>query len=176
MARLQTAVTLVIAAGIIVGGCAGVYIGAGILQVQNRYHSAPVCASEADALAGEACRYTATATIGGGSSSVDFSVDGAPGRTFIARFDNPGWSWSFEQQVQAELWAGRVTLLDGQKTDDNPDSNPPGETLIVVSILIAVMGAAIAWVGYSGRRGVEDGSAGLGGMNPIGTSGVIYRP
>jgi len=98
---------------------------------RSAYDSAPVCASAADI---GSCRYQGPARIAskstgsGGSPIATVSFPGLDGRTFDAYLDKSHlatWqSWETGSTVDAEVWHGYVSVIDGIQTVTNPDTLP----------------------------------------------------
>lgn len=119
----------------------------------SAYDSAPVCASVAD-IGG--CRYQGTAQItrtwmsdGFPRAQVSFAALGD--RTFLAYLgkpDVPHWQlWETGMTVDAEVWHGDVSVIDGIKTATNPDTLPnaglgPG---LFFGIPTLVLAAGAVW-------------------------------
>jgi hypothetical protein len=97
----------------------------------SAYNSAPVCAS---ATYIGSCRYQGAAEIAGKSTDsgglprVRLSFPGLNGRMFDAYLDKSHadrWQgWEAGSTVDAEVWHGQVSLVDGIKTTANPDALP----------------------------------------------------
>ena len=97
----------------------------------SAYDSAPVCASAADI---SGCRYQGPARIAskstdsGGFPVARLSFPGLDGRAFDAYLDKSylsRWqSWETGSTLDAEVWHGYVSVIDGIKTSTNPDTLP----------------------------------------------------
>ncbi len=165
------------AAGLVllIGGVAAAVAAVGSLQQQGAYASAPTCAVQSAAIASNSCRYTGSATVVILGDGVNLAFAGA-NRSFPMHFSNYDTvGYGDGDQVQAELWSGRVTLVNGVKTDDNPDVGATGWEALGLALLLVGLGpAAVVWA-YRRRRDTGE-PVDLGAMNPVGTSGLIYRP
>ena len=144
------------------------------------YESAPTCAGIAEAQAGKACRYTATATV--------TAISGTPDVTYVS-FELPaygpflmaemppntgtdsGWSLVVGGPAQVELRGARVTRVDGAPTSDNPERDPRPGTMRSIAFLLAALGLGfIAWalLRARARRNGRDGGTGIQmGLGPV---------
>src|SRR5690348_15117203 len=128
----------------------------------SAYNSAPVCASTADI---SSCRYQGVARIAnkspdsGGSSITRLSFPGLEGRTFDAYLDKSHlatWQgWETGSTVDAEVWHGYVSVIDGIQTSTNPDTLPNAGLAPAycfgIPILILVGGSIYSSVLYRRR-------------------------
>jgi hypothetical protein len=101
--------------------------GAQLLGDAAAYDRAPVCASTADV---SACRFQGPARIvrtyvDKQNPGVEVAFDQLGGVKASALLDPNAplhWQlWKPEDQVNAELWRGHLTLIDGVWTGSNPD-------------------------------------------------------
>jgi hypothetical protein len=130
----------------------------------SAYDSAPACASAADI---GSCRYQGAAQIAskspdsGGSSIARLSFPGLEGRTFNAYLDKSHlatWQgWEIGSTVDAEVWHGYVSMVDGIRTSTNPDTLPNAGLapayFFGIPILVLVGGAVYSSVLYRRRAG-----------------------
>jgi hypothetical protein len=127
------------------------------------YRSAASCTAPADALSGEACRYTGLATVIGSTGQPVISIDVAfselPGRTFTSKFsdqDEPSAATVVNGATEpAELWNGRLTTFAGVTTLDSPEKLPlnlatSGWIAAVFGLILAAF--AIFYVRRAWRR------------------------
>lgn len=173
---VQRVAAAAIGFALLIAGVAGANSAFGVLQLQRAYDSAPRCAALADALAGKPCRYIDTAGIVGQQSNMKVLLLDAPGWTFTVTFTRtPEAGPPVDQSVPVELWSGRVTLVDGLKSDANPDVGGPAWEWLALAVLVTAIGAAmLAWSIRRREAGVP--APDLGVMNPLATAGLIYRP
>jgi hypothetical protein len=121
---------------------------------KSAYDSAPTCVSTADI---SNCRFLGPARIvrtwtDKGRPAVDLAFNQLGGRKASADFDpsTPSeWQrWNVEDQVDAELWQGRLMMVGGARTVYNPDtfaaSNYATATWISGPVTLA-LGALFAW-------------------------------
>lgn len=129
-----------------------VYLSISYATRTSAYDSAPICSSPREIAA---CRYEGSALVQSRRHAntellVDLVFTGLPGKTYTAYFPQENESrlpaMQQESNLGAELWHGRVTVVAGARTLDNPDtlptSGPPVAaffglvTLVVVGILV----------------------------------------
>ena len=123
----------------------------------NAYRTATACASPADALNSESCRYTGAATVVGSSRqkllSLELRFDGLAARAFTATFatgrEPDAASASTGAQETGELWNGHVIKFAGGATTDDPEFRPPN--LLIGGIFF---GAAFGLMLFWGLRGM----------------------
>ena len=142
-------------------------VAAGVLSVLlslqqdaqvKAYDAATECASALDALGGDSCIYSGSATVTGSSRQrrlmVDITFSSLPGRRFTAGFatdrEPPASVTATESAVTAELWNGRVTRFASVATDRNPDYGPKNGWIAGLIILLVGLGAT-AWGAWSAR-------------------------
>lgn len=145
-------------------GCASLIAGIvlGSLHVHNNaelkaFRAASACGTAADALTGESCTYSGTATVTGSSRDTTLSVDlafaGLTGRSFTAHFatdrEPDASSASKGANVAAQLWSGKVTTFAGVATSDNPAFLPTD--LFWGGVIFALLGVVgIYWgIGFA---------------------------
>lgn len=129
-----------------------VYLSLGYSSRTSAYDSAQICAS-ARAIA--QCRFIGSAVIQEERNTsanvlVDLIYSDLPDKKYTAYFaQDSAWSlprWQPGTSVRAELWNGNVTVLDGVKTLDNPDTLPnsglPVAIFFAVATLILLTGTA----------------------------------
>ncbi len=126
---LGTVLSLIVVVNLIlvVTGILGYF---GDVAFADSYGSARACASPADALTGQACRYQGQAQVLSTSSNsaleAKVAFESLPGRTFYV-----GWATvaapdmtllTVGEWVDAELWDGRVTRFAGRPTGSDPQT------------------------------------------------------
>jgi hypothetical protein len=112
----------------------------------SAYISASVCATPADAIGSESCRYEGRANVVSTRRDIRRYVvvafDSMPGRTFSS-----SWPTKTEPDIallspgatiDAEVWNGKITKLGGTRTVDSPENVPMG--LWELSAFLAVLG------------------------------------
>ena len=129
LTALRTALSLIIVVNLIlvVTGIFGYFRD---VAFADSYGSARACASPADALTGQACRYQGQAQVLSTSSNsglqAKVAFESLPGRTFYV-----GWGTvaapdmtllTVGKWVDAELWDGRVTRFAGKPTGSDPQT------------------------------------------------------
>ena len=148
--KLQSAIGLFVAILVTTAGLALIYFDFHNNAELKAYHSTASCATPADALSGESCRYTGDATVTGSSGqpviSIDVTFSELPGHTFTSTFsdlDEPSAETVVTGKTEtAELWNGRLTRFAGVTTLDNPEKLPLN--LASGGWIIAVFGLVLA--------------------------------
>jgi hypothetical protein len=173
-----TLVWLAIGLGLLTGSAAALYF-ASQNDALTAYRSSPACATFADAVAGDSCRYTVTARVkqvfeDTGSADVYFEVPGQYSPFFMATL-GAGDTWpSVGDQVQIELWQGKVTRIGSTNTYENPASDPRNKTLLAIGVLLLPFGVgATAWGIIRARR--RGAAAPSPTMSPVAMSDVLWR-
>jgi hypothetical protein len=122
----------------------------------SAYDAAPKCASPADT---SSCRFTGPAVLArkwsdaNSNLRVDIVFENPSVRTspYIDKAYQAQWDgWHEGQPVTAELWQGRVTIVDQTPTEGNPDKLPNAGLLPVVIFSVVTLALA-AWFIYSLR-------------------------
>ena len=138
-----------------------VYFGTTFLARSSAYDSAPICNSAADI---SHCRYQGPAHIvrmwtHKSNPAVDVAFDQLEGRMVSTDLDQAytsQWqSWHIQDQVTAELWDGRLTVVAGLKTFDNPSTFPASNYALAEWISGAItlaFGGLFAWLLVLYRR------------------------
>lgn len=172
--RVQAAVGLVIGAGLFIAGALALSPFIPHAWQLARYETAPTCSAVSDAISGGDCRAGASARV------ITFSYDGFARLQLVgsnspevtARFpanDFPGFAAG--DTVPVELWAGKVTLLDGVSTSDNPNS---GSTLATIGAVLALLGVGVmVWSIRMWRRPEDDLDA--PSLAPISAGGTLFN-
>ena len=117
------------------------------------YASTPICTSTADV---SSCRFQGPARIvrtyiDKKYQAVEVAFDQLGGRKASAdlALNHPSeWQrWTVEDQVQAELWRNRLTLVDGTPTVYDPDNlqSDFGPVPWISGTLTVLLGVAFAW-------------------------------
>jgi hypothetical protein len=174
-----TLVWLAIGLGLLAGSAAALYFSSQS-DALTAYRSAPACATFADAVAGESCRYTVTARVkqvfgDSGSADVYFDVPGQYSQFWMATL-GAGDTWPSEgDQVQIEVWQGKVTRIGSTNTYDNPASDPRLKTLFAIGLLLLPFGlGATAW-GIVRLRRSNGQATPPPTMSPVAMSDVLWR-
>lgn len=178
-ARFQKVVSLFVGAVLLVGGGGAFYSAIPGARLAASYNGAVPCASVAQAIAGDACRYSGQAQILTGpdfDNRVSLQLDGNPDRTFVASFPNPVDPGVYAHQVvSVELWSGNVTRLAGVPTSDDPETSGNwGDALTLAGICAALGLVLIIW-GIRRRRDDDDAGAPEPGLAPVSVAGTIFN-
>lgn len=145
------------------------------------YSSAPACATLADAVAGNDCRYTLTAQITqlggyGDTTDVYFDVPGQYVPFWMGTVPGTGTSLIAGAQIQVEVWRLKVTRIEGAPTTDNPALDTRPRTLQVIGGLLLILGlGATAGAIFVARRRARVAPGGEPSMNPVAMSDVLWR-
>jgi hypothetical protein len=171
-ARVQAVVSLLIGAGLFIGGAAALSSSLPNAWQLVRYETAPTCSAMSDAISGANCRASGPARVVAISwdESVQLRLIGSTSPEVTARFtDYPAFVEG--DTVPVELWAGKVTTLDGVSTPDNPNSS---STLLTIGVLLVLLGAGvIVWGVRIWRRPEDDLDA--PSLAPISTGGTLFN-
>lgn len=137
-------------------------VSAQLLGDAAAYDRAPVCASIAD---GSACRFQGPARIvrtymDKQYPAVEVAFDQLGGVKATALLDPNGplqWQrWRPEDRVNAELWRGHLTLIDGVWTGSNPDMHQGGGLTAagwIAGSFSVLLAAGFLWMWVEWRRG-----------------------
>ena len=125
------------------------------------YRSASLCRSPADALNSQTCRFEGQVKVLSSTKSDQLhavvAFDSIPGHIFnvtFPRFGEPPGGLPAGETASATLWSGRVTVLSGLSTTDDPEDASPRSDLILspffgliglVGLFVSVRLARIAW-------------------------------
>lgn len=122
------------------------------VSTASAYDLAPVCASAVDI---SSCRFQGPARIvrtwtnRQGDPSVDVTFAQLGGKlesaTLDKAFTSQWQAWQIESEVNAELWNGRLVVVDGVTTLSNPDSFP--SPLVVVTLISGAVTLPLVAVG-----------------------------
>lgn len=132
------------------GGLAVViyFLQTGARDTLSRYHAAPLCSRLNPASA--SCRTQAQARVVAATPDrseikVDLAVEGAG--TYTAWLRNQT-APNVDTTVDVELWNGKVTVIDGKETIDNPEQNPNLTEQNLFGVLGLFILAGLAALGY----------------------------
>lgn len=185
-ARARALIPLAIGLALLAAGVAALYLSTRN-DLLNSYNSAPTCVAFADAVAGQNCRYTGTATVtaiepDGGGVSVYFDVPGPHSGFFWARLPldaQTASSISVGSPVSVEFWRFHVTRLGGAATADNPVNDPRPGDFLAIGLLITALGlGASIWaivIARDADRGARSRLTIAATMSPIATSDALWR-
>ncbi len=171
-ARVQAALSLVIGAGLFVGGAVALIPVIPNAWQLARYETAPTCSSMSEAISGANCRFSGSArvlTVVLNTVQLQLAGNGRQVTTQLP----PDGSVVLPQPgdtVPVELWAGRVTLLDGASTVDNPNVST---TLATIGLFLGAVGlGVVVWAVRTWRRPDDDLDA--PSLAPISTGGTLF--
>lgn len=182
-ALARAIVWLVIGLGLLTASATALYFSSRNDEL-TAYNAAPLCATFADAAAGQNCRYTTTVTVTdiGGDNEVLYIALAEPnqsGSPFVARLPVRDTPLRDGDQVPAEFWGLKVTKLGGELTVDHPANDRRPRTLLVIGLLLLPLAlGATAWGALSMRRwhqGPHDEATASPSMGPLAGSDVLWR-
>ena len=118
------------------------------------------------------------AFVAGDKPSLSFKLPAAGDRMVITEYPPNSGSERLTagSVVQVEFWEGRVTLIAGGATAENPANNQGPWDVLVIATITALIGVAfIAWAIYSWRRPPSDTDRphSAGSMNPVAASQLL---
>ncbi len=171
--RVQATVTLLIGAGLFIGGAVAVGSSVPAAWQVYRYETAPTCSAMSDAISGADCRASGSALVIGFSDdgSVRLQPIGPRSPEVLARLSSDDYPrYLAGDTVPVELWAGKVTSLAGDSTLDDPTSSSTDAT---IGVLLGLIGLAlIIWGVWTWRRPHDDLDA--PSLAPISTGGTLF--